>query len=188
MAVQPACSKDFDVDPETGEPGACVDEVEVLNITDACFYDDSVGNYSYDPRARPWYNASKAAFAAGQPSTWSATYPFSATDKPGVGLTATHAFGYGPGAPFAGVAGLDVRLTAIDAAITNALGAIYYVVEPNGNLIATTIEGVALAENAEGDIVQVAAADAQSPIIAESYAQFLDSGAGNFTFDGADYW
>ncbi|KAJ1449275.1 hypothetical protein M885DRAFT_572978 [Pelagophyceae sp. CCMP2097] len=188
MALQPACSKDYEVDPETGHPGECFDEAEVLNITDVCYYSDFVGNYSYDPRARPWYNSSRAAFEAGLPLTWSDTYPFSATDTPGVGLTATVPFTFGPDSPFAGVAGLDVRLTAIDKAIRNELGAIYYLVEPNGNLIATTIEGVALSEDGEGNVVQVAAADAQEPIIAESYAQFLDGGPGNFTFDGANYW
>jgi hypothetical protein len=193
MAAQPPCSKDYDVDFETGEPGGCVDEVEVEEITDVCYYDNFVANYSYDPRARPWYNESKAAYEAGLPLTWSSTYAFTATNEPVAGITATVAFGYGPGAPFAGVAALDIRLTAIDAAILAAAGeagAVFYIVEPDGTLIATSMAGVALVEDPEtGEIVQVAAADAPA-IIAESYAHFLDGGTDDaiFTFDGTDYW
>ncbi|KAJ1456994.1 hypothetical protein M885DRAFT_615907 [Pelagophyceae sp. CCMP2097] len=191
MAAQPPCRKYYDVDIATGDPGKCVDEVEVDNITDACYYDNALTNASYDPRARPWYNTSKAASEAGIPATWSSPYVFS-TERV-VGLTATVAFGYGPGAPFAGVAALDIQLTDIDAVIAAAseeAGVIYYIVENDGTLIATSMAGVALVEDAEtGDIVQVAAADAP-PIIAESYAAFLAGGSDNatFSFNGTDYW
>uniref|UniRef100_B8HLA6 Putative sensor with HAMP domain protein n=1 Tax=Cyanothece sp. (strain PCC 7425 / ATCC 29141) TaxID=395961 RepID=B8HLA6_CYAP4 len=123
----------------------------------------------YDPRQRPWY---QAAQKAGK-HTWSPIYSYYSNPSQ-LEVMAVHPI-YSPradGRRFVGVLGAVVGLTDISDAllpiVSNA--GVAFVIEPGGNLVATSTGEPLQIQNQQGVYQRVRASESQHPLIKLSFA------------------
>ena len=134
----------------------------------------------YDPRERPWYKA--GAIASGQ--AWTSVYiDFSTND-----LVATRARRVlGRGGELEGVVATDVSLHKLNDFVSTqrvSKNGLAFIVEPDGNLIASSV-GTNIRKLPDGKKMRVSAADVESPIVAAIYAEVRARLAAKNTKTGA---
>ncbi|HSI59728.1 MAG TPA: diguanylate cyclase [Ideonella sp.] len=129
----------------------------------------------FEPRERPWYRAARGA----PTETWTSIYIDFRTNE----LVATRARKV-PGADgsFKGVVATDVslqHLTNFARALPLSRNGLAFVVEPNGNLIATS-RGDHIRRGPDGSHARLNAADSSDPLLAATYreVQALMKGSG----------
>jgi diguanylate cyclase (GGDEF)-like protein len=120
----------------------------------------------YDPRQRPWYQAARL----GQGDTWSPIY----VDFRTRGLVTTRARPVlDAQGRLAGVVATDVSLRQLSEfvqALQPSANGIAFVVEPGGNLIATS-RGAHLKQAADGSAQRQDASAADDPLLASTFGQ-----------------
>jgi diguanylate cyclase (GGDEF)-like protein len=120
----------------------------------------------YDPRERPWYKAGSTA----DRQTWTAVYiDFSSND-----LVATRARRV-PGAngEIEGVVATDVKLRALNDFVSRqrvSENGLSFIVEPDGNLIASSV-GPNIKALPDGKKIRVSAADSGNALVSAIYGQ-----------------
>ena len=134
----------------------------------------------YDPRERPWYKA--GVIASGQ--AWTSVYiDFSTND-----LVATRARRVlGRGGELEGVVATDVSLHKLNDFVSTqrvSKNGLAFIVEPDGNLIASSV-GTNIRKLPDGKKMRVSAADVESPIVAAIYAEVRARLAAKNTKTGA---
>jgi diguanylate cyclase (GGDEF)-like protein len=152
----------------------------------------------FDPRTRPWYKAGENESA----HTWTSIYIDFVTED----LVATRARRVlGPKGEFQGVVATDVSLRTLNDFVSNlkvSSHGLALIVEPNGNLIASSV-GANVKAGADGVKARVSAAQSGNPLVAAIYSEIqqrlsqggqggrggqvgLLPGANTFNFTGPD--
>ncbi|GAA5177407.1 hypothetical protein GCM10025771_14420 [Niveibacterium umoris] len=124
----------------------------------------------YDPRLRPWYKAGESA----RMHTWTAVY----IDFRHGGLVATRARRVlNAAGEFEGVVATDISLKGLNDFVANlalSKNGIAFIVEPNGDLIASSASPN-IARQPDGSNKRLAAADSGHPLLAATYAEVRDT-------------
>lgn len=120
----------------------------------------------FEPRERPWYRAARSAGT----ETWTSIYIDFRTNE----LVATRARKVpGPGGAFRGVVATDVslqHLTTFVRALPLSRNGLAFVVEPDGNLIATS-RGDYIRREADGKHARLNAAQSTDTLLAATYSE-----------------
>lgn len=126
-------------------------------------------NQNFDPRTRPWYIHAMER----QQETWSPVYSDFRTKRLGITLSKPV---YGPGRVPIGVVGSSIglnRLSDFLAAQQFTHGEVVFIIEQNGNLVATSVdEPIHHFEN--DSLVRHSASQSRSPLVRQAYSHLLD--------------
>lgn len=124
----------------------------------------------YDPRVRPWYKAGESA----KLHTWTAVY----IDYRHGGLVATRARRVlNAAGEFEGVVATDISLKGLNDFVSKlalSKNGIAFIVEPNGDLIASSASAN-IARQSDGSNKRLAAADSGHPLLAATYSEVRDT-------------